>query len=367
MSSITTLDGRQVDLTELSPADLATVEMLYGIRLTPETTPLRCTVDSKNWPMYLRRINNAYWATHFPGGGCGHDHAISGESDEHKYLKESWCRAAREAGFEAFVEKSLGRTRPDVLIGGPQPTGVEIQKSSIVGREVKRRSTLTHNAGVTPLWIASSGDDPSWMFRVPSARCNNDWTRMPLKGTTTVTNLRDLELVRCNVDNFTNCPQTHRNWCGRWHWKHSPILGMVLEDAAARIPAGDMVPVIFETGDTIIVPADSARQYADALGRDVAWNPTGKPTPKKDDRSEHPSRDCVSEVHTRIREIDDEPGSVSCDGMKKRFCVICQQQLLLMRPGRKICARRDPVHDAARRTTGESVLWSFIDREGRKQ
>jgi len=75
MSTQARLDGTTVDLSALTPSDIARIAELHG------------NIDRGD-EMYLRKQGDRYYAVHFPGAQCTAEHTMTPETDEHRRQKD---------------------------------------------------------------------------------------------------------------------------------------------------------------------------------------------------------------------------------------------------------------------------------------
>ena len=181
-------------------------------------------------------------------------------SDEHKRQAEYWARAAEDAGWRVDLEHSPGAgAGPDALIHGPVLTGVEVRRSEMAASSVVRRTARAADANVTNVWYSGRSGSPGWAWRVPTvlprelgvdrpaddeAAVDETWAVMPPRRAVAAAGLRVLRTVKCAVGNIDRCPYG-RNWCGLHHPRPVPWSGLVVDDVAAKMPAGEIVPLRF--------------------------------------------------------------------------------------------------------------------------
>lgn len=227
--------------------------------------------------LYLQQRGGQLIAAHWPRSGLPEHRITHGVSDEHRRQVEYLQNAGEAAGFEVRTEVALPtRVRSDAVIYGPIANlGVEVQRSALTAAAAKRRTTQARRAGVEPVWFADSGSVPSWNWKVPSIRMNPEvpWDVVPSRrSVTVVSGVRIIVPLRCQdiPPDRNSCPR-RRYRCNAWHAIHEPRLGIVVDDVAARFPAGELVPMSYRTftrGDYILLvsPADKA-QYEEIAGR----------------------------------------------------------------------------------------------------
>lgn len=203
----------------------------------------------KPW-LYLQQRGNQLVAAHWPDSGLSGAHEIRhGISDEHKRQVEYIARAGAAAGFDVKAEVRLPtNVRSDAVIYGSTPTGVEVQRSALSAAAAKARTTKARQAGVLPIWFSDAHRDPSWLFSVPGVRMNEQpWNTVPRAGSVTVVSgVRVIVPRRCRDIRNNSCPDRRRG-CNKWHATHAPRLGTTVDDLAALVPAGEIVPILYKT------------------------------------------------------------------------------------------------------------------------
>jgi hypothetical protein len=226
----------------------------------------------KPW-LYLQQRGAVVVAAHWPGSKLHGSHEIThGVSDEHKRQVEYIARAGGVAGFTVKTEVRLPtRVRSDAVIYGPTTTGVEVQRSQLTPKAAKSRTTKARRAGVLPIWFSDAARNPGWMFQVPSVRMNEQpWNAVPrTRSVTVVSGVRVIRAGRCRDIPDSPCPNRRRG-CNRWHPISEPRLGVTVDDLAALVPNGELVPISYKTlgGDTytlIVSRADKAT-YEEVTG-----------------------------------------------------------------------------------------------------
>ncbi len=230
-------EDRLLDLATLTPEDLTLIEGLRGA-IDRGDRVLLCQQAPENddgAEMFVRLRGGRFWAVHFPGSSCKEQHAIGGESDEHRRQKEYWQRAAEDAGYRVLTEHPTGRgTVLDVAIDGPYRTGIEVQHSAIEPGLVKTRTTKSFGAGWLPVWFLDSDGTPPWFSAVPFLRCNNvPWNTVPEWGSATAIGPRAMVRTKCTISAFDGrCPLGSRSRrarpkrpCGQWHPNRSYVAG----------------------------------------------------------------------------------------------------------------------------------------------
>jgi hypothetical protein len=176
-------------------------------------------------------------------------------SDEHKRQAEYWARAAEDAGWQVDLGDSPGTgTGPDALIYGPVPTGVEVRRYEMAASGAVTRTAKAADAHVTNVWYSGRSGSPPWAWHVPTVlprelgtdRPVDDetWATMPPRRAVAAAGLRVLRTVKCAVGNIDRCPYS-RNWCGQYHPRPEPWGGLAVDDVAAKMPAGEIVPLRF--------------------------------------------------------------------------------------------------------------------------
>lgn len=229
-----------------------------------------------NAPLYLQArhhqmFGSRLWGIHFDSKYDSHMSAAM--SDEHKRQTEYVVRAAEDAGFRAGTEVSLPtRVRPDAVVYGPRDVGIEIQRSHLTRPAAVGRTRKAVNAGLaTSVWFSDRDPSkpPRWFWYVPSIGMNVlPWDVVPPKGSATVaTGLRTIRPLRCTFGNVGNCPETGGRPCGRVHPKDEPLGGMTVDDIAASVPAGEIVPLRYIDDRVLLVPENSKTTYEELIGR----------------------------------------------------------------------------------------------------
>lgn len=255
--------------------------------------------DGTNPGLFPQRRNGEWWAYHYEAGNCRDYRLWAPMSDEHKRQTEYWARAAQDAGWRVELEHSLHTgTRPDALIHGPVMTGVEVQRSSMTAGRAVTRTRKAATAGVTDVWFSGRAGAPPWAWRVPTVlprelgidRPPDDdvWATIPPRRAVAAAGLRVLRASKCTPANFSRCPYG-RNWCGRFHPRPLPWGGLAVDDVAARLPAGEIVPLRFwgvtmpgsQRRDAVfLVSSADFRQYEEITG----WSGSVSFEPEIEDR-----------------------------------------------------------------------------------
>ncbi|GIM84802.1 hypothetical protein Aco04nite_93230 [Winogradskya consettensis] len=200
--------------------------------------------DAPPW-LYLRQNEDGTReARHISGA----EHATSGESDEHKALKERIAKAAEAGGFDAVIEDSSKnrRRRTDVLVRGDGvQIGFEPQLSPITAATVRRRSKLATDDGITPAWMTNSRTSKV-IDQAPWARIDRKmWheylsdTELPVRG-----GVRGLVIEECSRMG-TVCPDKKAGRpCSGWHasWSDARALER-FDDLVIKAAARELVAV----------------------------------------------------------------------------------------------------------------------------
>jgi hypothetical protein len=267
--------GRTLNLSSLGSADFALITSLHGTINRESGLVLECLSTGGDPAMYVwRNKDGQYWARHFPGAAHG-SHEVVHETDEHRRQKEYHVRAAEAAGLIAETEVSTGKTRLDVRIsGGKVPTGIEIQHSDISAANAKQRTTKSYRAGYTVAWFNDRGSRPGFLREVPAYGCNAlPWRdRLPEARAATATGLVHVEAVRCEIGAFEKCPDGYTRPCGLFHPKREPWRGLTVDDVAALVPNGQIVPLAARNGIYLTSPKSLAR-YQELAGGSGLWVP----------------------------------------------------------------------------------------------
>lgn len=131
------------------------------------------------------------------------------------------------------------------------------------------------------------------------------WDVVPPRRSAVAAGLRIIEAARCTVDNFQRCPDGRARRCGRHHPRDEPWIGLYVHDVAARVPAGQIVPMRFRrnsrSSDVLLVSKSSLELYEEMTGRlaGVVLSPVAemvpatRPAGEVECRSEQPHRDGV--------------------------------------------------------------------------
>ncbi|MFI6306757.1 hypothetical protein ACIBCH_33140 [Amycolatopsis thailandensis] len=274
-------EERLLDLAKLNAADFALISSLHG-QIGRKDRILLCQQalerESRDGggddgaAMYIKKIRDRYWAVHFPGSDCAAEHAVEHESDEHRYQKDYWQRAAEDAGFSVTQERSTGHgTILDVAIEGPRRTGIEVQRSSIQTRSVKARTTKSFHGGWLPVWFLDSDRPSPWFFEVPTVGSNpRPWSSMPPRRAATAIGPRRLVATRCTIANMDTCPVTAgkkpKRPCGRFHPIPEPWGGLTVDDVAGMVPAREIVPIRDLRGNVRLIPHSDLELFRELTG-----------------------------------------------------------------------------------------------------
>ncbi|AGL15179.1 hypothetical protein L083_1669 [Actinoplanes sp. N902-109] len=169
------------------------------------------------------------------------------ESDEHKALKERIARAATAAGFEATIEARAphGRRRTDVLVHGSDVMlGCEPQLSPISLSSVRRRSEISYDDGITPLWTTNDRtatviDQAPWarIDRMPWRDYLNPDSQMPVRG-----GVRSLTSIRCTPGTSCNDRKLGVS-CTGWNHQFEPVELPGFDDLIVRAAAAELKPL----------------------------------------------------------------------------------------------------------------------------
>ncbi|WP_037305572.1 hypothetical protein [Amycolatopsis orientalis] len=302
-------DDRLIDLAELNPIDYELIKGLRG-EINRGDRILLCQqalADDEGAEMFVRLRGGRYWAAHFPGSGCAGQHEIARESDEHRWQKEYWQRAAEDAGYRVTQEYRTGRgTVLDVAIDGPYRTGIEVQRSAIELSLVKARTTKSFGAGWLPVWFLDSDRTPPWFYAVPSLGCNDvRWSTLPERRAATAIGPRTMTPTRCTVSSFGGrCPAGGRakrtrpkRPCGQWHPEPQPRGGLTVDDVAGMLPSAELVAMRDLLGDVRLVAPKDLKLFQEMTGLTGEYWPgssrraRGRPAPR--------TIECASTGHRR--------------------------------------------------------------------
>jgi len=194
-------------------------------------------------------------------------------SDMHKRQVEYWTRAAVDAGWTVESEgASVAGTRPDALICGPVATAIEVQRHDMTAQAAVARTRKADLGKVLDVWFTSRTPVPKWAYKVPTVMENSlAWDVVPRRRTALATGLRTITPVRCSLENVDRCPESGRRRCGQLHPADRPWHGLLIDDVAAQVPAGEIVPMKFRrssrSSDVLLVSPASRALYEDLTGR----------------------------------------------------------------------------------------------------
>jgi hypothetical protein len=331
-------DGRALDLGALSGTDHALITSLHG-QIHRGDCVLTCLEAGGDPEMHVYRspMTGDYFARHFAGGGHG-SHAVVRESDEHRRGKDYWLRGFDAAGLEGATEVSTNnRTRLDVAaFGGLVPTGVEIQWSQLTTAQAKRRTTQTMRATgiigknarpltkeILPVWFSPSQGRPSWLYEVPTVEARGlAWDFLPPSRSVMAEGVRRIEQEKCTPGSrWAQCPVTGRNWCRGWHPLQVVRTGLTIDEVAALVPAGQLVPLRYFTGAVYLTDRESSSRYAElgGDGRFVAGTAQFR-------RLVRSARPCGYQGHSPSRPVQAMPGSPRVPELgPRRICRSCRR------------------------------------------
>jgi hypothetical protein len=309
-----TPENRLLDLAVLNERDFALISSLHGEIGRGDRILLcqqRTGKDSDGAEMFVRLRNNRYFAVHFAGGECTQTHEIARESDEHRRQKDYWQRAAEDAGYRASQEFRTGAgTILDVAIDGPRRTGIEVQHSALETRLAKTRTTKSFRAGWLPVWFLDSDHAPPWFHTVPALNCNRlSWSSLPPRRSATAVGATKFIARACTALNFGTCPTGGRKRpkppCGQNHPQRVPWEGLTVDDAAAMIPAGEIMPMRDMHGNVHLVDHENLKRYQDLTGLSGDYLPSrsrtrGRPALR--------SSVCINPIHDHR----EDPSAKSC-------------------------------------------------------
>lgn len=291
-----TPEDRVLNLGKLSSADEDLITSLHGeiCRRDRTLVCLEPSVNEADAELFIRFRFNKYEAVHFSGGGHG-PHPISRQSDEHRRQKDYWQRAAEDAGYEATQEFNTGNgTILDVAIIGERRTGIEVQHSSITTRAAKTRSTKSHRAGWSPVWFYDADGTPAWSHEVPALGSNPmRWSSMPGRRTATARGLSEFVAAKCEPGEFPRCPAGNKRFCGSWHPQRRPWGGLVIDDVAAKVPAGEIVAIHDLRGRVHLVSRENRELFRMLTGKLGDYDPGAKARRALSAET----KPCTSEVH----------------------------------------------------------------------
>lgn len=282
--------GRRFDLAAATAGD---IEFLRQLRedLPAREHGLTCEAPGGG-PVYVYKLDGAYWVRHFKGGAHHGDHRVEPESDAHKRGKEYAHAAVTREGFTAGTEISSNRgTKSDVVAFGSVVAAAEIQASGADGRVIKARDTRARRAtaittpdwkreltaGISPVWMQIHDGAADWLHRVPSARAAiryGTWTEMlPRPRSVGAAGIRSIDPEPCRPGSrLDHCPLRPGGFCGAWHPFATATTGLTLDDVFVQVASGLLVPVRYYTGYVYLTDQASADVYAE-LGGDGTWEP----------------------------------------------------------------------------------------------
>jgi hypothetical protein len=222
--------------------------------------------------LFMKKIGEHWWACHYEQSSCGSMRVPAPLSDEHKRQVEYWARAAEDAGWSVELECARpAGPRPDALIHGLVDTGVEVQRHSMTAPAAVTRSRKAAQGKFLDVWFTSRTPAPKWAYRVPSVmELSLPWDVVPRRRTATAAGLRVIEPARCSQENFHRCPESQGRRCGQYHPKEGPWRNLLIDDVAARAPAGEIVPMQFRRSarrnDVYLVSPSSLALYEELTG-----------------------------------------------------------------------------------------------------
>jgi hypothetical protein len=297
-------EDRVIDLSKLGPGDLALITSFRDDRdnrIRPGDRILLCLrPGGGNGEMGIRKVGRNYFAVHFPGGGHPGRHPIVPESDEHKRLNEYNERSVTDAGFTGRREYPVPRGVLDLAVtGGLVDTDLEVQHTDIPERDLRRRTTIYSKAGFLPVWIFDKGARPRSMYRIPSLGCSDaNWDEgLPRARSIWATGLTVIEALRCVVGAFDRCPDGQRGPCGRYHENRRPWHGLTLDEAAAMVPAGEIVPLRGRDDRVYLVSPASFALHQELTGGLGEWatGGNGRQRPPR-----HDTEPCTNPAHDEL-------------------------------------------------------------------
>lgn len=279
VTAIYTPEGRELDLSALSPADYAMISGLRGL-IHHGDGILLCKRATGDREMYIRKVGGKYFASHFKGGAHG-EHPITRMSDEHLRGTDCWLTAWSDAGYTTATEVTTGnRTRLDAVAFGPKITALEVQATPESAAVVRRRDAKRRNAKsftgkysrvlTAPLevvWFSPSGR-PDWLYQVPTIQCRNrSWNVTPNPWEIPAVGIRVIDIHPCSPAFFSSCPLTGSGWCGARHPLDAPTEAgsqrLSIAHAAAMIPAGELVTVTISGRGIYYTDPASLERYQD--------------------------------------------------------------------------------------------------------
>jgi len=292
--------------------------------------------------LFPQKRGGQWWAIHYAKGTCKSYRLPAPMSDEHKRQTEYWARAAEDAGWRVEFEHALTTgTRPDALIHGPVITGIEVQRSAMTATNAVTRTKKAAAAGVTDVWYTDRTIPPKWAWRVPSVLPRElgidagradftAWDKLPPRRAVAAAGLRVLETRKCAPENFSRCPYTRRNWCGKHHPRPTPWGGLAVDDVAARLPAGELRPLRFwgitmlpgsrhRDAVFLVSPADFDL-YEELTG----WSGNVTFAPDSEDRApREPSGAVDCRNDQPVRQLESRKGIWGIDPQTRMYCDSC--------------------------------------------
>jgi hypothetical protein len=280
-------ENREINLADLTEADYALIVALHEQRPPRGSRILLCRRRGLADREMIIRLNpgslNEFHAAHYPGEGHDDGHPITRpETDEHKRQKEYWARAASDGGLTVSKEvRLLGAGTMDVVITGDGliSTDIEVQHSTKDARLIKLRTTKYHAAGYLPVWFSDQRHRPSYLAAVPGLNCDDQrWKEyVPARRTVWAIGLGHIRReLRCEVGAFERyegrCPVTpRRRPCGQIHPEVTVGKRALIDDVAAMIPLGELVPLRDFNGTVFMVEARDLSRYQEMTDGRGKW------------------------------------------------------------------------------------------------
>jgi hypothetical protein len=109
-----------------------------------------------------------------------------------------------------------------------------------------------------------------------------------------------------------------------------PWFGITVDDVAAMVPAREAVPLVTHNGTVYIIPQSDVNLHFELTGTTGDFTPDSKARPHK--TRKFASQECRNPLH------DSDTGAAPVT-----ICQQCGNQLLLFRPGRRLCERCRPM------------------------
>lgn len=307
----------EVDLADLPTWLYREIASLHG-QVKRDDAVLTCIGNGE--PMYVwRHHSGRFFARHYAGGnGDKHTHLLAAMSDEHRRQAEYTARAAENHGLDTHLEFSTGNgTRLDLAVIGKVNTGFEIQRSALSRAHAKRRTAKSFEAGWPTAWVTDADRAPDWSDHVPTARLTKgiDWTSLPARNT-----------ARAVISKYVH--ERDRTKPTGWGYRGEPI-AVLLDDLAYKMPAGDVVPVaVGKQGKVTLAFRDAIDVIESCTFPGAAtWRPT-QLTPRGREAPQRYSSTCHHQGGASdLREENLGPR-----------CARCSAPLLLIVPGRDLCA-----------------------------